>query len=886
VSYEASAYDVVDGAVGITCTPASGSTFRLGTTTVACSASDSHSNSYTNTFVVTVQDTTPPVLALPAGPKAEATGPAGAAVSFSATASDLVDGTVAVSCDHQSGDPFPLGVTEVKCSASDKATNTASGSFKVEVVDTTPPIVTPPANLVLEATGPAGATATFGAVATDLVDGPVTPTCLPASGGTFPLGATTVTCAATDARGNKGNAQFTVTVVDTTPPALSLPTLLSQEATGPHTAVTWTATATDLVSGPVEVDCDPGSGAAFGVGTTTITCWARDGAGNLASGSFSVEVHDTTPPEVTVPADLTAEATAVDGAAATFAASAADLVDGEVTTSCAPLSGSRFPIGTTTVSCSATDTHGNTGTSSFEVTVQDTTPPALTLPADVTLEADGADGTTYSFSWSANDLVDGDLSKQVSCDWTSPAKFPLDLAIPVTCSVTDGHGNQASGTFYVTVKDTTAPKLTAPASIEAQATSAQGATVTFTVAATDRVDGEVAVSCTPASGSVFAIGPSESQTTVVDCMATDRHGNAATEHFPVTVVDKLGPALTLPPDLTVEATGKGGAAVVYAATALDVVDGPVTPVCTPASGSTFPLDQTTVVTCTVTDNHRNTVTGSFKVTVQDTSPPALTLPGPITREATGPGGAPVSYEASALDVVDGPVAVGCSKASGSTFSLGTTTVSCSARDAHGRSFTSTFAVTVVDTTSPVIAKAPDLRVTATGTNGAVVSYAAPTATDVVDGTDGVSCAPASGALLPLGDTTISCSTSDKAGNRAESTFKVSVSYAWSGFLDPLGRNNPFKLGSTIPVKFQLTGSSAGVTSAFATLSLAKMTNGVAGDPIVAAATGGTDAGNVFRYDGLQYIFNLGTKGLSDGTWQFTIDLHDGYPQSALVGIRK
>ena len=79
-------------------------------------------------------------------------------------------------------------------------------------MDTTPPVVTVPANMVLEATGPSGAVATFSASAVDIVDGYITPTCTPASGSTFALGTTTVTCSATDAHNNTGHNSFTTTL--------------------------------------------------------------------------------------------------------------------------------------------------------------------------------------------------------------------------------------------------------------------------------------------------------------------------------------------------------------------------------------------------------------------------------------------------------------------------------------------------------------------------------------------------------------------------------------------------------------------------------------------------------------------------------------------------
>ena len=80
------------------------------------------------------------------------------------------------------------------------------------IVDTTAPVVTVPANITVNAISPAGAPVSFSSSAVDAVDGPLTSVCTPASGSTFPIATTTVTCSATDAAGNTGSAAFTVTV--------------------------------------------------------------------------------------------------------------------------------------------------------------------------------------------------------------------------------------------------------------------------------------------------------------------------------------------------------------------------------------------------------------------------------------------------------------------------------------------------------------------------------------------------------------------------------------------------------------------------------------------------------------------------------------------------
>jgi hypothetical protein len=71
-----------------------------------------------------------------------------------------------------------------------------------------------PADIIVNATSPAGAVVSYSASASDAVDGAITPTCSPASGTTFAQGIATVRCEATDAAGNSDSASFTVTVKD------------------------------------------------------------------------------------------------------------------------------------------------------------------------------------------------------------------------------------------------------------------------------------------------------------------------------------------------------------------------------------------------------------------------------------------------------------------------------------------------------------------------------------------------------------------------------------------------------------------------------------------------------------------------------------------------
>jgi FG-GAP-like repeat/HYR domain len=157
--------------------------------------------------------------------------------------------------------------------------------------DVTPPTIVVPDAVVAEATSPAGATVNYTVTATDDVDPSPVVSCAPASGSTFPLGGTMVTCTATDAAGNGATASFVVYVRDTTPPSLTVPGDLVVDGTSPAGAdVSFGATATDAVDPTPVVTCTPSPGT-FPIGDTNVTCTATDSSGNQASASFMVHVR-------------------------------------------------------------------------------------------------------------------------------------------------------------------------------------------------------------------------------------------------------------------------------------------------------------------------------------------------------------------------------------------------------------------------------------------------------------------------------------------------------------------------------------------------------------------------------------------------------------------
>lgn len=209
----------------------------------------------------------------------------------------------------------------------------------------------------------------------------------------FTLGTTTVTCTATDGASNTATCSFSVTVNDTQAPSIACPANVTVgNDAGLCSAVVSFTTPTPADNCPgATATCVPASGSTFPVGTTVVTCTATDGASNTATCTFSVTVTDAQAPSIICPPNITVPAT--QGTACAGAAVVNDPAPtvsdncGATTTVCVPASGSVFPVGTTTVTCTATDTAGNTATCSFTVTVA--------IAYDVCILGDGT-GDTFS----------------------------------------------------------------------------------------------------------------------------------------------------------------------------------------------------------------------------------------------------------------------------------------------------------------------------------------------------------------------------------------------------------------------------------------------------------------------------------------------------------
>ena len=160
---------------------------------------------------------------------------------------------------------------------------------------------------------------------------------------------------------------------------------------------------------------------------------------------------------ITCPTNLVAECRGRSGTPVNFSVAAYSTCGtSNVTVVCTPPSGTAFPLGITTVLCSAWDGSGNSNQCSFTVTVQDTTPPMLICGASLVV-ASGSAGTNVTFPLPiAYDLADTNVT--VVCTPPSGSLF-LPGTHTVQCVAYDSRGNTNTCAFTVSVVDRSVPVL-------------------------------------------------------------------------------------------------------------------------------------------------------------------------------------------------------------------------------------------------------------------------------------------------------------------------------------------------------------------------------------------------------------------------------------------
>jgi len=322
----------------------------------------------------------------------------------------------------------------------------------------------------------------------------------------YSLGQTIVTLSTTqsDQCGAKpGSCTGAVTVLDKTAPSITCPATKTAECTGASTIVEFNAPTigSDNCGSSFFAGCSAFSGQGFISGSTHVTCFSSDDAQqdfgnnqpNVGSCNFDVNIVDTTKPKITCPSNVTAECTGNSSAPATpGAATATDICGGVTVTT---HDAASFPMGTTTLTYTATDGANLTDSCTTKITVQDTTPPSITCPPTQTLECTAnhsAPATPAAASGS-------DICAAVNVSKPAAGTFPLGTTT-LTYTATDQAGLQTSCNSAIVVQDTTPPTITSvqvtPVVLETLwPPSHKMKTVTLAVTASDKCD-TVAPVCT------------------------------------------------------------------------------------------------------------------------------------------------------------------------------------------------------------------------------------------------------------------------------------------------------------------------------------------------------------------------------------------------------
>jgi Ca2+-binding RTX toxin-like protein len=721
-------------------------TFPLGTTTVTWTAIDVAKNIATYTQKVTITDKTPPKIRAPASISVEATSLDHNQVNLGEP--NVSDNTEVSSVTNNAPQFFPLGETEVIWTAADLAGNVATATQKVTIVDTTAPIISKPQELVIEAVS-----ATTNPVTlippnvTDVQEVKITNN----APQFFTIGQTTITWTAVDLSGNNSTVTQTISVVDTTPPTLVPPKNITQEATGlTGNQVTLGEPVAEDITGISSISNNAPTDFPFGM--TMVTWTATDNYGNSVSANQTITIVDTTKPQLTAPKNVRVEATSMSQNVVILGEpKVSDLVQIESVTNDAP---SVFPLGDTTVTWTAKDTSGNIAIATQIVSVVDTTPPVLVVPQDLVVEATSHNGTSVSIGEAtATDILGINL---ITND--DPHIFKLGNTT-ITWTANDTSGNVATATQKVTIVDTTAPTITAPADITVEATSATDNTVSLVdPEAKDSVSHVTITNNAPAK---FPLGE-----TTITWTATDEAGNTATATQKVTIVDTTAPTITAPADITVEATSKSDNTVTLVTP--NATDNVAVSSITNDAPEKFPVGQT-IVTWTAKDNSGNTQSISQKIIVVDTIPPKFTKISPVVLEATSANENKVSLDPPNVSDILGVSSL--TNDAPDVFPLGETTITWTATDEAGNTATATQKVTIVDTTPPQLIVPQNIVINAASIY-TPVSIGTATVNDLTDKSPKLeNNAPI---LFPLGNTTVTWMAVDKFGNMVNQTQTITI----------------------------------------------------------------------------------------------------------------
>ena len=467
-----------------------------------------------------------------------------------------------------------------------------------------------------------------------------------------------------DSSGNISTGNQLVTVTDTTAPEISqLENIIAEATSVNENIVNLDEPLTSDIQELIIYKDAPG---VFPIGDTLVTWIVTDDTGNHSIATQTVTIVDTTIPTLTLPEDLTVEAASFQETLVDIGQAEADDISG--ISSIVNNSPDVFPLGSTVVTWSTTDNHHNTISAEQTITVVDTTVPTIITPQNIVREAVNP---TLNFI-QLGELVASDSVGIESISNDKPITFQFG-STTVTWTVTDTSGNTSQATQVVTIIDTTAPDVSAPSDIVAEATDLSNNVIELGDATA--YDIMNVASITNDAPEFFPVGE-----TIVTWTVTDSSGNSSTATQTVTIIDTITPSITTPDSITAEATSADSNTVELGiAIYNDLVD--ISSITNDAP-EFFPVGETTV-TWTVTDSSGNSSTATQTVTIIDTTAPVLTVPEDVTITAFSLEKEVDVGTALAIDLVDSMPTV--TNNAPETFPLGDTLVTWSVSDEFGNS---------------------------------------------------------------------------------------------------------------------------------------------------------------------------------------------------------
>jgi gliding motility-associated-like protein len=622
--------------------------FSTGTNLIRYIAKDQVGNADTCQFMVTVKDSSAPVFVVPC-PMDQFVQAGNQCMAIAnwviPTAFDTCDNMVMQALStFAPGQSFMSGTTLVTYTATDKSGNSNTCSFEVNVIESTAPTITCPANLTINITGNTCDTTVFWipATATDNCPGFVSVGGNFSPGMSLPVGATIVRYTATDVSGNNATCTFTVSVKEGIKPTIQCPPNVTASVSNSMPGVcggiaTWPLPLVNDNCNPLALmlTSTHTSGSFFPLGNTFVTYGVTDASGNVASCNLVVSISDKTAPVFSYCPPEQIFTLHPDSCSVTvnwIAPAETDILESCGLDTLYSLQGftspHSFSVGNNAVIYFAIDQAGNLGQCEFKIQVRDTVAPVLaTCPKDTVIASTGCSVPFNFVLPGATDNCDNNVTVT-----SMPANGTILAAGSVTTfkiRAQDNYSNRDSCLFTVTVSGG-ASSATVGCPQPITITGCFWVTNWAQPNITGFCDSIVSLTVSPIdTGATVNIG-----TTTVTYTATDAVGVSASCSFNVTVQDPIPPVVTCPAGVTVDVSGgitndaadfintatpsTGCTSVALTYNALTTSDncGNVVNVQTsgPASGGNFAVGATNM-TFTSTDGAGNTTTCAFIITV-------------------------------------------------------------------------------------------------------------------------------------------------------------------------------------------------------------------------------------------------------------------------------